>query len=429
MDIRDLKIKEKKQKGDLRAIVTKATEEKRNVSDDESYESLLAELEATRSAIEALEAIGEEEIGETTEERVMTKSGAKVTNNPEDREWGSLGEQLRAVANYASPHNPVLDPRLKRSQGLNESVPSEGGFLVDQQFQSGLIKKAHETGILTAKTRKIPIGAGKNGIKMNTIDETSRATGSRMGGIQAYWLNEGGEKTKSKPKFGKLSMDLEKLIGLLYATDELMEDTVALQSVFEQGFAEEFGFMVDDAIIRGTGAGTPQGILNSSALISVAKETGQAADTIVSGNIIKMYSRMWARSIPRASWFINQECLPQLMKLKIDIGTGGQLLYMPANGLSESPYGTLFGRPVIPLEQSSALGDKGDIIFADFNEYLLIDKGAPKSDTSIHVRFIYDEMAFRVVYRVNGQSVWKSALTPYKGSNTISPFITLAERA
>ena len=41
----------------------------------------------------------------------------------------------------------------------------------------------------------------------------------------------------------------------------------------------------------------------------------------------------------------------------------------------------------------------------------------------------YGERAFRWMYRVNGRPKWKSALTPFKGSNTQSPYITLATRA
>lgn len=104
-------------------------------------------------------------------------------------------------------------------------------------------------------------------------------------------------------------------------------------------------------------------------------------------------------------------------------------MYVPAGGLSEKPYGTLFGRPVIPLEQCSAAGDVGDIILADISQYLLIDKGGIKAASSVHVRFLYDENVFRFIYRVDGQPIWNKPLTPFKGSATVSPFVTLAKRS
>jgi len=83
------------------------------------------------------------------------------------------------------------------------------------------------------------------------------------------------------------------------------------------------------------------------------------------------------------------------------------------------------GRPIVELEQCSAIGTTGDILLLDLSQYLLIDKGGIKGDRSIHVRFIYDESVFRFVYRADGDCGWCSYLTPYKGSKYKSPFVCL----
>jgi len=275
----------------------------------------------------------------------------------------------------------------------------------------------------------VAISGTANSIKINGIDEQSRAS-TRSGGILGYWEEEAAQKTASKPKFRKIELNLKKLIGLCYATDELLEDAPALESVIRSGFVSEFGFLLDDSIINGTGAGQPLGILNAPCLVSVTKETGQKAATVMAENVIKMYARMFASSQPSAVWLINNSVFPQLFTMSLSVGTGGIPVYMPAGGLSGQQYGTLFGRPVIPSEQCAALGTVGDIIFADLaNGYLLAEKGGVKSDMSIHVRFDYDESVFRFVLRVDGQPVRATALTPYKGSDTLSHFVALAVRA
>ena len=129
-----------------------------------------------------------------------------------------------------------------------------------------------------------------------------------------------------------------------------------------------------------------------------------------------------------AVWFINGEAEEQLESMYMTVGTGGVPVYMPAGGVSGSQYSTLYGRPVIPLEQCSKLGDVGDIIFADFSQYILITKGGLDVAESMHVKFIYDEMCYRFMLRNNGMPRYKSAITPYKGNNTVSPFVTLAAR-
>ena len=348
--------------------------------------------------------------------------------------FGSLGQQLAAVIHACRPGGNA-DPRLfnqpKGATGLNETVPSDGGFLVQQDFSTELLKDVMNTGLIAPMCRRVTISGNSNSMKINGVDETSRATGSRHGGIRGYWADEAEEKTASKPKFRKIELNLHKMVGLCYATDELLSDAAALESVIRQGFASEFGFMVDDAIVNGTGAGQPLGILNSGCLVTQAKEVGQPGDTVLAENVINMYARIFAASRPNAVWLINQAIEPQLMQMSIAVGTGGQLIYMPPGGLSSSPYGQLLGRPVMAIEQAQALGDLGDIVLADFRDgYILAEKGGIESAMSIHVRFIYDESVFRFVLRIDGQPVRASALTPYKGGATAtqSHFVTLAAR-
>ena len=185
---------------------------------------------------------------------------------------------------------------------------------------------------------------------------------------------------------------------------------------------------MDTAIVNGSGNGQPLGILNAGCLATVDAESGQAADTVVAENIIKMRARLFPQSRANSVWLINQNVEPQLHAMSLAVGVGGVPVYMPAGGLSGSPYDTLYGRPVIPIEQCPSLGDLGDIILADLNGYILAQKGGIESAMSIHVKFDYDESVFRFVMRVDGQPIRASALTPYKGTDTLSHFVVLAAR-
>ena len=406
-------------------LVNTAETENRDLNEDEEnrFTKIDGEIDQAEARIERLEKIAKRE------KKEIAAGDKKKSKAKTDEEFKSLGEFLQSVARAGMGRG--VDERLveSRAEGLNESIPSEGGFLVGQDFVTGLVKKTYETAVIAPRCRKIGVGANANGIKMRTIDETSRANGSRWGGIRAYWENEGSSPTATEPKFGRFELNLEKLMGICYATDELLEDSNALGQVIEQGFSEEFGFKLDDAIIRGDGAGKPLGLLNSDALVSVSKESSQEADTLVYENIINMWAQMWARSRQNAIWTINQDIEPQLFSMKITTGTAGMPVYLPPGGASADPYARLLGRPVVPIEQASTLGDQGDIMLVDPSQYLLIDKGNMQSAVSIHVRFIYAENTFRFIYRVNGQPMWDSALTPYKGANDLSPFVTLNARA
>ncbi len=421
-----LEMKAKREDARLKAmaVLNKAEAEDRFLTDDEQkeidgYEAEIRSWDESISRAEKMLAI-------EPEDRSAEKPEFKPTpNKTEEKRFASFGEQLLAAYRAAAPGGKV-DERLttRAASGLNETNPSDGGFLVQQDFVTELLKRTYETGILASRAKKIPISTNANGMKINAVDEDSRANGSRWGGVQTYWEGEADELTGSKPKFRQLELSLKKLTGLCYATDELLQDAAALEAVIRQAFAEEFGFKIDDAILDGSGEGEPLGILNSGAIVKVEKEKDQT-DIITVENLIKMWNRLWARSRANAVWYINQELEPYLYTLKL----GDKPVYIPAGGLSEKPYGTLFGRPVIPLEQCNAAGEVGDIILADIGQYLLIDKGGVKAASSIHVRFLYDESVFRFIYRVDGKPIWNKPLSPYKGSASVSPFVTLAKRS
>lgn len=360
---------------------------------------------------------------------VSVTNPAEVKSRPEG--FKSLGEQLDAVRRAMTPGYSI-DRRLaeqKAISGMSETVSEDGGYLVQTDFATELLRRTYDTGILTSRVRHLPIGANANGIAINAVSETSRATGSRWGGVQVYWREEAGTVTNKQPAFRRMKLELNSLMGLCYATDELLADATALGSVIQQAFAEEFAFTLDDAIIRGSGNGQPLGILNSGGYVSVAKEAGQLADTIYWENVLKMWSRLWSRSRTNAVWFVHQDTLPQLATMAQVVGVGGVPVYLPATGAAAQPYSTLFGRPVIEIEQADTVGDQGDIMLLDLSQYLMIEKGGLEAAQSIHVRFLYAENTFRFILRTDGQPIWQSPLTLFNSSTTVAPFVLLDARA
>jgi HK97 family phage major capsid protein len=417
-------------------IDAKCVNEGREITESELAlkNELLDEVESIRKITNAMER--QERIQKALAEpadrmTVQDKSRIEIVDTREKDKFSCLGEQLAAVMNAGRPGGKVDQRLFNAASGLSETVPSDGGFLVQQDFTNEMLQEVFQTGVLASRCRRIPISGNSNSIKINGVDETSRAS-TRYGGIVGYWVDEAAEKTASKPKFRKIELSLKKLIGLCYATDELLADAAALEAFIRNAFVGEFNFLLDDAIINGTGAGMPLGIINSGCLVSVGKESGQTAATVVTENIVKMWSRRFASQSQNYAWFYNQNIEPQLHTMSLSVGTGGGPVYMPPGGLSQSPYGTLYGRPAIAIEQAATLGTQGDIILANFRDgYILAEKGGIQSDMSIHVRFIYDESVFRFVMRIDGQPVRASALTPYKGGATAtqSHFIVLDTRS
>jgi HK97 family phage major capsid protein len=327
------------------------------------------------------------------------------------------GEFFKAVKN-AAMYPSQIDQRLLplKASGMNEAIPSQGGFLVTPDIASGIQQAMWGVGSILSLFN--PITVSGNGLTINAIDETSRANGSRMGGVLGYWLEEGGTKTATKPKFRQIELKLKKVAAACYATDELLEDATALESWITNNVPDELRFQVEAAIINGNGVGKPLGILQSPALVSAVRTDASEIDALD-------VTRMWSLRYPGANdyvWFINANTTPQLYNMSI----GQQPVFMPPGGLSGSQYGSLLGRPVIETEYNPGLGTLGDILLVSPSQYAMITKGGVQSASSIHVQFLTDETTFRFVYRVDGEPSWASAVTAYASTDSISPFVALA---
>lgn len=346
-----------------------------------------------------------------------------------EKPWAGLGEFLQAVSRADS--NQGIDPRLMASiSGASTSVPADGGHLVRQDWTTALLQKAASQAVLAPKCFTVPVGDGFDGVEGPVIDETSRATGSRWGGVRVYRSAEADSVTSSKPKLGRFELKLEDLTGLAYATNRSLQDASALQSIIERSFSEEFAFVLDNEIYSEDGVAKCLGVTNANngALVTVNVESGQTlSNPIETANLAKMWARMPSRLKGGAEWFYNAELAPYLHEMTQPAGTAGtapRFVSYDANGSLR-----IFGRPATELDQAQAPGTKGDISLLNLNEYLLISKGGVQSDSSMHVRFIYHEMTFRFITRVNGKPTWRTTMTPFKGSNVQSPFVVLNTRS
>jgi HK97 family phage major capsid protein len=343
--------------------------------------------------------------------------------------WQNIGDFARGVYAAASPGGAV-DPRLVQNAPTtfgSEGVGADGGFAVPPEFRTTIMEKVMgETSLLG---RCDLIDTAGNSITIPTDETTPWQT---TGGILAYWEGEGQQLTQSKPSLQDTNIRLNKLTALVPVTSELLEDAAALASYVNRKAPEKIDFKVNMGIIQGSGVGQPLGILKSPALVSVAKESAQTTFTVNHANITKMWSRLYGPARQNAVWLINQDVEQQLNALGFPAGaTTVQFpVYMPPGGLSAAPYAMLMGKPVLISQACNAVGHQGDIILTDLKAYLAAQKvGGLRAETSIHLWFDYDQVAFRFILRIAGQPWWSQVITPRdSNSKTLSHYVTLDDR-
>lgn len=332
--------------------------------------------------------------------------------------FNSAGEWLMAVKNHARTGD--MDSRLKAAT-MKEAVGEDGGFLVPDEMGQAILKKMEGDDSLMARTNTIQVSG--NNLTIN-VDENQPWTG----GVTASWVGEGGTISESKPNFKQASWRLHKLAALVKATDELLEDATALGSYIQSAAPAAIMHQVNKAIINGNGMAKPLGIIASPFTVTVAKESGQAADTILAENVLKMYSRMFPMSRANAVWYINPAAEEQLRLLKDSVGN--YIYLAPGSQMNQTPYASLLGRPVVPLMGGMpALGDLGDIIFGDLSYYYMIRKASGvKAATSIHLHFDKEITSFRFSLRLDGKCPYQAPVTTEYGSYSMSAFVQLEAR-
>lgn len=310
-----------------------------------------------------------------------------------------------------------------KALGINEFADSEGGALVPLQFSTELWKRSIEDDFNFLSLVN-PISVSGNSFKVRAYDDKSRANGSRAGGVAGFWTAESVQYQKSQPTFRTIDLKLEKLTVLVYATEESLEDTVGLESEINRIASEEIRFKVNDAMFRGTGAGMPLGLLNAGCKITAASNNG-ANNTISATDVDNMWRRRGKPSGIGYVWLANQDTEEQLSSLRYVSGaTPYAAVWRHVPG--EPMRFNLKGRPLYYTEYNTTLGTEGDLVLIDPSQYAVAVKSTGvKSAISMHLRFDYDETAFKFSLRMDARPYWEAPLTRYQGADTLSPIITL----
>lgn len=399
--------------------------------------NLTAEQEARYTAIEAeLATVGDSIKREERNMQRRAELGAIQTvpansisvndRNPATTAgFKDIAEFALAVTRASPRGGGVVDKRLgdlmAAPTGYHEGGGSVGeGYLVPAEFRDQIWEIVTAQDNIFETTDLEPTASRQ----VNVISDETTPWGAT--GIQAAWRGEGEQMSATKVVTKGKSVPLHELYAFVLATQELLEDAPRLAARVTNKAAQAIGWKIDESIIYGNGAGKPLGWMTSGALVTVAKESGQAADTIVVANILKMYARLLTVPGSTPYWLANRNVVPQLATLTI----GNQPVWMAPNGLISAPGGMLLGLPVRFTEQAKTLGDLGDIQLVDPMGYYSVRRSAGvQFAQSMHLFFDYNMEALRWTFRFGGQPHLSAPVSPANGTDTKSHFVALAERA
>jgi HK97 family phage major capsid protein/HK97 family phage prohead protease len=334
----------------------------------------------------------------------------------EDHGFKTLGEFTKAVVRGQ-------DERLQ-TRTMNTGIGSEGGYIIPPAYGAPILDLALEQSILGS--RATVYRTDRTDLTVPAISDTDHS--SSRGGLTATWTAEGGTMTPDDIELRSLNFSPYKLTLLLKATREFVDDAPNSEAFIRNTLASEIKWAIDNyCILNGNGAGQPLSILNSDAIKSVAKESGQAADTYVWENAVAMSEALNPAAEGQAFWLLSPSLKGQVFTMNQVVGTGGNSIWTaPSSGGKDQP---LLGHPIIWSEHTSVKGDKGDAMLINPRGYALCIRQDLRLEASKDVYFTSDHVAFRAIVRIDGMPIQDSTLTLADGTTEVADFVTLDERA
>ncbi len=404
---------------EMRALADK---EELTEEDQTTYDVLETEYDNNDKEIVKLQKLADREAKAKEPVNNPVKSHIEVKQSI-PKPYKSLVAQLRDIKQAATGFVSDDLRLVQNAMGGQAGVGQDGGFAIQTDFAGMMMESAAKAGEILPLVDSYTVTDGSNSVKWVDIEETDVST-TVFGGVQVYWAAEAATVAASKPTLKEKELKLEKLLGFAYATYELESDSSFVNELYSRAFRLAIQRSLEGTIVSGDGIGKPLGFLNSGGLVTVAKETGQAAETILWDNLSKLYHRQLAKA--QGVWVAHPDAHEQFDFLSFPVGTGGVPVYLPATQVGS--INSLRGRPIVESDHCSALGTAGDINYIDPSQYMLALKGGVDEASSIHVQFLTAENCFRFIFRANGMPKRNHTLTIKNSSNPRSSFITLATR-
>lgn len=414
---------------DMKAILTVAETEDRDLTAEEQakFDALKASKELLDKRIARIEGLEASEVALNAAVPALSRrAGIERAGGAEaSREFENLGEFLHAVRFNPNDQRLNFVEGVGNAEGEGDDLRSEmrmdnnttGGFMVPTQHRDTIMRVPAEEALVRPRANVIEAGTPPDAaVSMPALDQTGTAPANVFGGMQFSWIGEGEDKPETDTKLREITLIPHEIAGHVVITDKLLRNWSAANSFVEGLMREGVTAAEEYAFKQGNGVHKPLGLLYAGATKWINRTT---SNLVLYADLVNMVARLLMRGAQQPVWSMPQSVLPQIAQLK---DGNNNLIWHPDAKLGFA--GTLLGYPVRWDNSSPALGSKGDVMLADWSQYLIKDGSGPFVATSEHVKFLQNKTVIKIFWNVDG-APWLTA--PIKEANgyEVSPFIGL----
>lgn len=355
----------------------------------------------------------------------LVDPGSPAAAGPQPKtEFENVGEYFAAIR-----FNPS-DQRLASLWGegigaatTQSTTDARGGYAIPPQFIDTLLSVASTGGVVRSSSPMVlpsSPGAPDEPVTMPALDQSDHGESPTVpktrGGVDLTWISEGAEKPQTDFKLRLITVTPYEVAGSLDITDKLLRNWGAAGNVITRLFSEARIAAEDSAFLSGNGSGKPTGVIGHAATLSIGRT---AAGSFTYTDAVNMITSMLMRG-GSPVWVMNQSVMPKLLLMQ---DPDGNYIWQP--NAREGVPSTLLGYPIKWSERSPILGTAGDVLLADFSNYLIKDGSGPFIGASEHVRWRENITVFKTFWNVGG-TPWLTAPFMTEDGLTRSPFVTLA---
>ena len=324
---------------------------------------------------------------------------------------------LRAAAKGYNPDGAAM-------KVLQEGIDISGGFYVPPEYRSDLVKKMATVAAIRPNAFTFTTGSDLVKFPKVTYTDDQKYTS----GVRFSWTAEAPSSSISEatnPIAGTINIPIHTATAAVYVTRALMEDAqFDILGFITELIGEAYGLGEEDAHINGTGAGSPNGILND-ANVSIATGTtdgmkvtvGTSAvinwgTTILSTSagatlgVVGMEAALPPQYEPGAKWLANKATYSAIRALT---DTTGRPIWNPNDSYPNFANGqaaNLLGFPILKSQFMPSIGaGTYPLLFGDFKGYFIADRVGLSIEVLREVAALRDMVVIYARKRTGGQLV------------------------
>lgn len=356
-------------KDDIRKLIQEEMSKKSKGDNEESEKEHDSKVEAVKTAEQIGEEFADSVINAITEKLSLNdkdkaearskyiETDLKAVRYPAPDEVKGMNDDEKIVLFFKSLMNRRNSYEADQLyKALVEGTAADGGNLVPAPLATRVFEILPDLSVMRRIATILPMTADT--LQVNALNARP----------VAYWTGEYVSKTTTSAEFAQVTLTAQKLVCLLPASHELIQDAnIDVVQYVIRIFGDAIAQAEDRAFFTGTGTGQPTGIQTSTVTTQSAGASLDFDDVI---DLIDLVPQSVAQQ-PNAAFVCNKAVVRLLRKIK---DTNGDYIWRQGLGVHSGQIerlpDTVYGYPV--YEQNDLSEDL--LYFGDWSKYLIGDR-------------------------------------------------------